>query len=65
MAMYHSGIPEDCQTVAYAELINLNDKIKKLLNSNVTLDSYTRGHLAESSSRITKVVEARLELLSP
>jgi hypothetical protein len=65
MAMYNTGIPADCQTVAYAELVSLNEKIKKLLNSNVTLDSYSRGHLAESSSRITKVVEARLELLSP
>jgi len=65
MAIYNSSIPDDCQTVAYAELVGLNEKIKKLLNSNVTLDSYSRGHLTETSSRITKVVEARLEMLSP
>ena len=64
MAMY-GGVPQDCQTIAHAELVRLDANIKKLLNSNVKLDSYTRAHLEESSSRITKVVEARLELLTP
>ena len=53
------GVPEDCQTVAYAELSGLNAKMKKVLENNPKLDTYTRAHLTESSERIGKVLEAR------
>ena len=65
LAMGNSSAQQDCQTIAYAELGDLNDKIKKLLESKVKLDSYTKAHLEESSSRIEKVLDARLTLSRP
>ena len=65
LAMGNSYAPQDCQTMAYAELGDLNAKIKKLLDSKVKLDSYTKAHLQESSSRIEKVLDARLTLSRP
>ena len=65
MAMGLSGAPEDCETIAFAELNSLDAKFKQLLTSNVKLDSYTRAHLVESSSRIQKVLDARLSLPRP
>ena len=60
------GIPQDCQTIAYAELISLEARIKGILEEgNVRLDSYTRAHLKESASRIAKVVKAELTLSRP
>jgi len=57
--------PQDCQTLAYAELAGLGDKITAVLKANVKLDAYTRAHLEETASRIRKVLEARLELSGP
>ncbi|MCH2128756.1 MAG: zinc-dependent metalloprotease [Pirellulaceae bacterium] len=65
IAMGRMFAPQDCQTVAYAELLALAERMEKLLNSNITLDSYSRAHLLESSSRIGKVADARLNLFSP
>jgi len=60
-----SGVPDDCQTVAFAELGALQGRIDLLLKSPVKFDSYTKAHLQESSSRIQKVLDARLQLASP
>ena len=57
--------PQDCQSVAYAELVRLDERIKKVLNSNVKLDGYTQAHLEEAGSRIRKVIEARMQLRNP
>jgi hypothetical protein len=57
--------PDDCQTIAYAELSALEARMSQLLKSNVKLDNYTRAHLMESSSRIQKVLEAKLTLRNP
>lgn len=66
IAMGNGGVPADCQTIAYAELGNLDGRIKALLvNANAKLDSYTRAHLQETSSRIGKVLEAKLALSRP
>ena len=65
LAMGNTSSPEDCQTMAYMQLGELNDSIKKLLDSKVKLDSYSRAHLAESSARIEKVLDARLTLSRP
>jgi hypothetical protein len=63
IAMGNSGVPADCQTVAYAELGALDSRIKALLaNENVKLDAYSRAHLQETSTRIQKVLEAKLNL---
>jgi hypothetical protein len=66
LAMGRSGGPQDCQTVAYAELGALGGRIDALLNNGaVKLDSYSRAHLAETSSRIKKVLDAKLSLTNP
>jgi hypothetical protein len=65
LAMGKTGAPDDCQTVAYGQLIALEGRINSVLKGNIKLDTYTRAHLEESASRIRKVVEARLELPSP
>jgi hypothetical protein len=60
-----AAAPDDCQTVAFAELAALEARMSQLLKSNVKLDSYSRAHLMESSSRIAKVLDARLTLRGP
>ena len=65
IALGKSGAPDDCQTVAYAELGSLAARIDQMLKSNVKLDSYTRAHLQETASRIQKVLDARITVTSP
>jgi hypothetical protein len=65
LAMGNGGAPPDCQSVAYAELKALKEKIDKLLAGNASLDTYTKAHLQESSNRIGKVLDARLTLARP
>ncbi|HTN77005.1 MAG TPA: zinc-dependent metalloprotease, partial [Pirellulaceae bacterium] len=66
LAMGNSSAPADCQTIAYAELGALDSRIDALLkNGNAKLDSYTRAHLQETSSRIKKVLDAKLSLSRP
>lgn len=66
LAMGDTAAPADCQTVAYAQLTDLKNRVKVLLESNdVKLDSYTRAHLLETSSRIEKILDARLTLSAP
>ena len=65
LAMGDTFAPDDCQTIAYAELTSLESRMQQLLKSNVKLDSYSRAHLDESASRIRKVLDARLTLYSP
>jgi hypothetical protein len=64
LALGHTMAPEDCQTVAFAELGRLKSRIDSMLTGQAKLDSYTRAHLEETSARITKVVDARM-LVSP
>jgi len=65
IALGQTAAPQDCQTVAYAELSGLEGKIKKTLEANPKLDTYTKAHLTESSERIKKVLDARLVSTSP
>jgi hypothetical protein len=68
MAMGQSGAPQDCQTIAWAELSNLNSRMKALLDNQAVaskLDAYSLAHLQESQARVQKVLEAKLELGSP
>jgi len=64
LALGQTMAPADCQTVAFSELGRLKTRIDSLLAGEAKLDSYTRGHLEETSARITKVVDARM-LVSP
>ncbi len=65
LAMGQTGAPQDCQTLAFAELSGLEGRINNLLKSNSKLDAYSRAHLEETASRIHKTVDARLNLESP
>ena len=66
MAMGNSAAPQDCQTVAYLQLTELQKKIDELLkNDKAKLDTYSKAHLLETSTRIAKVVDAKLNLSSP
>ncbi|MBX7168516.1 MAG: zinc-dependent metalloprotease [Pirellulales bacterium] len=65
LAMGNSGAPADCATVAYITLEDLKARIDAQLAADVKLDTYTRAHLRESSTRIAKVLDARLELGQP
>jgi hypothetical protein len=68
LALGSSAAPQDCQTVAYAELANLQQRIKSLLDNQPVsskLDTYSRAHLQESAARIAKVLDARFQLPTP
>jgi Met-zincin len=60
LALGQTFSPEDCQTVAFAELTRLKGRIDVLLAGEVKLDSYSRAHLEETSARVTKVLDARM-----
>jgi hypothetical protein len=65
IALGNAGAPQDCQTIAYLELEELEGRIIKLLDAQKKLDSYSKAHLSESAARIRKVLEARLALSAP
>jgi hypothetical protein len=65
LALGESGAPQDCQTVAFAELSALDGRIHKLLEGNVKLDGYSKAHFEESSARIRKVLDAKLSIRTP
>lgn len=65
LAMGNGFAPQDCQTIAYAELIDLQEKLEEALDKEVEFDAYTRAHLLESSRRIKKVLDAELTLSRP
>jgi hypothetical protein len=65
IAMGDSSAPPDVQSVSFAELKSLKEKIDKLLAGNVNFDTYTKAHMQESSNRIAKVLDARLTLNGP
>ena len=65
LAMGRTSAPDDCQTVAYAQLSDLKQRMEKALEGDGELDAYSRAHLQESASRIEKVLDARFTLTSP
>jgi hypothetical protein len=64
LALGQTSAPEDCQTIAFAELGRLKTRIDSMLTGEAKLDSYSKAHLEETSARITKVIDARM-LVSP
>ncbi|MCE9608400.1 MAG: zinc-dependent metalloprotease [Planctomycetia bacterium] len=60
-----SNVPEDVQTLAYAELQELDGKIGKVLAGPVKLDAYSKAHLTESQQRIKKILGAQLTTARP
>ena len=52
--------PQDCQTVAFAELRDLKEQIDLILEDDPELDRYSSAHLQETSSRIKKALDAEM-----
>ncbi len=66
LALGRTAAPDDCQTIAYAQLKGLKQRIDTLLaNREVKLDAYSNAHLDETSARIGKILDAKLTLFSP
>lgn len=66
LALGNTPAPRDCQAVAAAQLKEIDARVKNLLKRNkVKLDTYSKVHLDEISSRIQKVLDARIELARP
>lgn len=66
LALGNTQAPRDCQAVAAAQLKDIDNRVKSLLKRNkVKLDTYSKVHLEEVSSRIEKVLDARIELARP
>lgn len=61
----NTGAPQDCQTVAYSQLVSLESRIQNVLKGNIKLDTYSQAHLTETASRIRKVLDARMLMLGP
>ena len=64
IALGETSAPEDCATIAYAELSGLKSRIDSLVNGQAKLDAYSKAHLQETSARIAKVLDAKM-LVSP
>jgi hypothetical protein len=60
LALGNTSAPEDCQTVAYAELGSLKKRIDSLTSGQTKLDSYSKAHLEETSARIAKVLDSKM-----
>ncbi|MCG8585902.1 MAG: zinc-dependent metalloprotease, partial [Pirellulales bacterium] len=60
-----TAAPEDVRNVAFHELKNLDNRVKKLLDSKVKLDTYTLAHLENTRVRIKKVLEAQMVQATP
>jgi hypothetical protein len=65
LALGRTSAPDDCQTIAYSQLVTLKGKMDQQLQNNQKLDAYSRAHLQESSGRIQKVLDARLTVAAP
>lgn len=64
VALGYRSAPEDCQSIAYADLTGLKKRVDALLGGDAKLDSYSRAHLQQVSAQIAKVQEAFM-LTSP
>lgn len=60
LSLGQTTAPEDCQTVSFMEITRLKTRIDQILASDLKLDGYSRAHLQETSSRITKVLDATM-----
>lgn len=65
IAMGYSGAPDDCQTVAFAELKRLAEKLEANLKSETEWDLTSKAHMEETLSRIQRVLDARFQMLLP
>ena len=57
LSLERTSAPEDCQTLAYAELADLKKRIDTVLEDEPGLDRYSDAHLREASHRIEKLLD--------
>lgn len=57
-----AGTPTDARSVARAELKRLLGGVRRALSSKAPLDAYTKAHLDETETRISKALHASLTL---
>jgi hypothetical protein len=60
LAMGQTSAPEDCETVAFVELKDLQGRIGTILAGEFELDVYSHAHLEETSAKIGKVLDATM-----
>ncbi|MFI4875234.1 MAG: zinc-dependent metalloprotease [Blastopirellula sp. JB062] len=65
IALGNTFAPDDCQTIAYAQLHDLSKKIEGTMKKKAKLDSYSQAHLLETKARIDKVLSSQLIFASP
>ncbi len=66
LALGKTSAPEDCRTVAFLKLTELQGQLKDLAtNKKLKLDTYTKAHAVESIELIGKVLDARLTVSRP
>ncbi|HEV7279924.1 MAG TPA: zinc-dependent metalloprotease [Pirellulaceae bacterium] len=61
LALGRAGAPEDCVTIAYAQLDGLKTKIDEA-KKNEKLDAYTKAHLLETGKTIERILDAKIAL---
>ena len=59
-SMFQPKPPEDCQTLAYGQLKQLQKQLEKVLESDTQLDAYSQAHWDESLQRIKKILDAHI-----
>ena len=65
LALGNTFAPADCRSLAYVELQALQGRIQQVLSGKAQIDPYSRAHLSETSARISKVLEAQVQLSRP
>jgi hypothetical protein len=61
MVLRTVDVPEDARTLAWYNLRQLRDKLKKALSHSGKLDEYTKAHLEETRDRINKTLNAEVQ----
>ncbi|HVS74938.1 MAG TPA: hypothetical protein VHE23_05890 [Candidatus Acidoferrales bacterium] len=56
------GKPEDATTLARANLLSIQAKIKRALAAGRVTDPTTRAHLEETQARITAALQAQVAM---
>ncbi len=65
LALGNVAAPEDCQTIAFMQLGEIEARMNAAMAGQAKLDPYTLAHLKENAARIRKVLDARLQLRGP
>ncbi len=60
LALGQTAAPEDCETIAFMQLKDLKGRIDTILAGDFQLDDYSQAHLADSSAKIQKVLDATM-----